>query len=58
MSNIPANIRTQLASNLQAMNQLGLSATPALVWKDAQGQVHTLTGAPEGKLTEVFGPKP
>lgn len=58
MKNIPANIRTQLANNQHAMNQLGLSATPALVWKDAQGQVHTLTGAPEGKLTEVFGPKP
>lgn len=58
LKDIPVNIRTQLATNQHAMVQLGLSATPALVWKDAQGEVHTLTGAPEGKLAEVFGPKP
>lgn len=58
LKDIPSTIRTQLASNQHAMVQLGLSATPALVWKDAQGDVHTLTGAPEGRLTEVFGPKP
>ena len=58
LKDIPASIRTQLASNQHAMVQLGLSATPALVWKDAQGQVHTLTGAPEGRLSEVLGAKP
>lgn len=58
LKDIPANIRTQLATNQHAMVQLGLSATPALVWKDAQGQVHTLTGAPEGRLSEVLGAKP
>ncbi|MEG3000172.1 MAG: thiol:disulfide interchange protein DsbG [Comamonas sp.] len=58
LQDIPASIRTQLAGNQQAMVQLGLSATPALVWKDAQGQVHTLTGAPEGRLAEVLGAKP
>ena len=58
LQDIPSSIRTQLASNQQAMVQLGLSATPALVWKDAQGQVHTLTGAPEGRLAEVLGARP
>ena len=58
LKDIPASIRTQLTSNQHAMVQLGLSATPALVWKDAQGQVHTLTGAPEGRLSEVLGAKP
>ena len=39
------------------MAQWGLQATPAIVWRDATGLVQMRTGAPEGALNELFGPR-
>ena len=43
--------------SLDLMQQLGFSATPATLYKDADGNLQTLMGAPSGeKLKQVLGP--
>ncbi|AMO96854.1 thioredoxin family protein [Collimonas fungivorans] len=55
---IPANIRTQLDSNQQLMQQLGFFATPTVFYKDAGGILQTTQGAPRAEmLSTVLGPR-
>lgn len=49
-------IQAQLDGNHALMGELGLRATPALVWLDADGRLHKQTGAPEALLTRIGGP--
>lgn len=57
LSSIPAAIQRQLDTNEKIMATLGLRATPAVVWRNAQGVVQMRTGAPEQTLAEIFGPR-
>ena len=57
LTDIPANIQAKLAANEQLMASLGLRATPAMVWRDANGTVKMRTGAPSSALAEVLGPR-
>ena len=56
LAQVPVNIRSQLETNQDLMQQLGFSATPTL-YKDADGNLQTLMGAPSGeKLKQVLRP--
>ena len=57
LASIPAAIQAQLDANEKLMSALGLQATPAIVWRDQAGRVQMRTGAPEGALGEIFGPR-
>ena len=57
LAQVPVNIRSQLEANQDLMQQLGFSATPATLYKDADGNLQTLMGAPSGeKLKQILGP--
>jgi thiol:disulfide interchange protein DsbG len=57
LAQVPATIRAQLEANQELMQQLGFSATPATVYKDAEGNLQTVMGAPSAeKLKQVLGP--
>ncbi|WP_406664191.1 thiol:disulfide interchange protein DsbG [Gallaecimonas sp. GXIMD1310] len=59
MAKIPDNIRKELSHNYQLMQQMGINATPAIYFKNDDGQVQRINGAPRGaQLEMVFGPKP
>lgn len=55
LQRIPLSARDALANNLSLMNSMGLRATPATIWKNAQGMVLTRTGMPPGLLDHVMG---
>ena len=57
LASIPAAIQAQLDANEKLMAAWGLQATPAMVWRDSSGAVQMRTGAPEGALTEILGPR-
>lgn len=57
LSSIPPAVQAQLDANEKIMADLGLRATPALVWRDAKGTVQIRTGVPEQALGEVMGPR-
>lgn len=57
LSNIPPAIQQQLAANEKTMLDLGLRATPAIVWRNSKGVVQMRTGAPEQALEEILGPR-
>ncbi|MFW1837520.1 MULTISPECIES: thiol:disulfide interchange protein DsbG [Acinetobacter] len=50
---IPAHLAEKLESNEEMMNKYGFYATPALVWKNSQGQMETAQGLPKD-LKHVF----
>ena len=55
LQRIPLSARDALANNVSLMNSIGLRATPATIWKNAQGLVQTRTGMPPGLLNSVMG---
>ena len=54
LARIPLSARDALASNLSLMTSMGIRATPATIWKNAQGTVQTRTGMPPGLLEDVM----
>lgn len=56
MAGIPAPIQAQLDANHTLMAELGLRATPAVVWLDESGKLHKQTGAPDSLLPHIAGP--
>jgi thiol:disulfide interchange protein DsbG len=53
---VPAELAIALEDNFTLMGQLGMSGTPALVWKDAAGRVQTNLGLPPlSKLPAITG---
>ncbi|NNP75812.1 thiol:disulfide interchange protein DsbG [Acinetobacter sp. Ac_3412] len=50
---IPAHLAEKLEANEEMMNKYGFYATPALVWKNAQGGLETAQGLPKD-LKSVF----
>lgn len=55
LQRIPLSARDALANNVALMNSMGLRATPATIWINAQGLVQTRTGMPPGLLNSVMG---
>ena len=54
LTRIPLSARDALANNLSLMTAMGIRATPATIWKNAQGLVQTRTGMPPGLLESVM----
>lgn len=55
---IPAEVRAQLEANYRLMEQLGSSATPTIFYKDANGRLQKMQGAPSPEmLTKILGPR-
>jgi len=48
---VPADLAIQLEDNMTLMGRFGMSGTPALVWKDANGRIRTNLGLP--RLSEL-----
>lgn len=57
LSTIPPAIQAQLDANVRLMTNLGMQATPAVVWRDAKGIVQMRTGVPGQALPEIMGPR-
>lgn len=57
VGDIPAAVKSQLDANLRLMRQFGPPATPTIVYRDAQGKLQKMQGAPApDKLAQVLGP--
>ena len=54
LTRIPLSARDALANNLSLMTAMGIRATPATIWKNAQGLVQTRTGMLPGLLESVM----
>lgn len=57
LATIPADVKAKLDANERLMASLGLQATPAMVWRDADGAVQMRSGAPTSALATVLGPR-
>ena len=57
LEDIPADIERKLTANHRLMASLGLQATPAMVWRDANGAVQMRTGAPPSEIPAILGPR-
>lgn len=58
MTTIPKAIQTKIDANMKLMEALGLSATPAIFYKDAQGHLQQQQGAPRPEtLAKMMGPE-
>lgn len=55
LGTIPPAIAAQLKNNEKLMASLRFDATPAFVWRDANGQVQMRVGAPPSELTAILG---
>jgi thiol:disulfide interchange protein DsbG len=58
LAKIPAEIQAKLDANMKLMEELELSATPAIFYLDDKGQLQQQQGAPSpDKLGKILGPK-
>jgi thiol:disulfide interchange protein DsbG len=58
MDKIPADIQAKLDANMKLMDDMGLSATPSIFFKDANGHLQQQQGAPRPEvLAKMMGPK-
>lgn len=58
LKDIPPAIQAKLDANLQLMDELELSATPAIFYLDEKGDLQQQQGAPSpDKLVKILGPK-
>lgn len=58
LKEIPPAIQAKLDANRQLMEELELSATPAIFYLDEQGELQQQQGAPSpDKLVKILGPK-
>ena len=58
LSRISVKVRAQLDANQTLMQQLGASATPTILYKDASGNLQKIQGAPSAEmLTTILGPR-
>jgi thiol:disulfide interchange protein DsbG len=54
---IPPAIRAEIDANQALMKSLHIPGTPGVVWRDAQGAVHTTMGGREDDLAAMLGPR-
>ncbi|AZC27736.1 MULTISPECIES: thiol:disulfide interchange protein DsbG [Pseudomonas] len=58
LQSIPKAIQAKLDANMKLMEELELSATPAIFYLDDKGELQQQQGAPApSKLTQILGPK-
>ena len=58
LKSIPADVQAKLDDNMRLMDELELSATPAIFYLDAKGELQQQQGAPSPeKLAAILGPK-
>jgi thiol:disulfide interchange protein DsbG len=58
LKDVPPAIQAKLAANMQLMEELELSATPAIFYMDSKGELQQQQGAPSpDKLVKILGPK-
>ncbi|MGY2290042.1 thiol:disulfide interchange protein DsbG [Pseudomonas sp. SDO528_S397] len=58
LDKIPTDIEAKLDANMKLMDELELSATPAIFYLDDKGQLQQQQGAPSPeKLVKILGPK-
>ncbi len=58
LKTIPADIQAKLDANMRLMDELELSATPAIFYMDDKGELQQQQGAPSpDKLAKILGPK-
>jgi len=58
MGTIPKDIQAKLDANMKLMDDMGLSATPSIFYKDANGHLQQQQGAPRPDvLAKMMGPK-
>jgi thiol:disulfide interchange protein DsbG len=58
LEKIPAAIQAKLDSKMKLMDELELSATPAIFYLDDKGGLQQQQGAPSpDKLVKILGPK-
>jgi thiol:disulfide interchange protein DsbG len=58
MDKIPKDIQAKLDANMKLMDDMGLSATPSIFYKDANGHLQQQQGAPRPDvLAKMMGPK-
>lgn len=57
LSTIDVETKQKLDGNAQLMAALGVEATPALYWEDADGLLKTSLGASSSKLPGILGPQ-
>ena len=56
LAQISPKVRAQLDANQQLMQQLGFSGTPATLYKDADGKLQNVEGAPSAEmLVKIMG---
>ena len=56
MGKVPATLAAQFDANTQLMQQFGAPGTPALVWKDREGEVRFEVGVPRlSQLPRITG---
>lgn len=57
LAKVPSKAGGQLDANYQLMQQLGFSATPAILYKDDDGYLKDMKGAPSAEmLNRILGP--
>ncbi|WP_347901237.1 thiol:disulfide interchange protein DsbG [Pseudomonas purpurea] len=57
LKTIPADIKAKLDANMKLMEELELSATPAIFYMDDKGELQQQQGAPSPQaLTKILGP--
>lgn len=52
---VSVNSKRTLTANLQLMEQLGFTGTPAIIFKRPDGSLGKVNGFPQGRLAEVMG---
>ncbi|EJL00365.1 thiol:disulfide interchange protein DsbG [Pseudomonas chlororaphis] len=58
LAKIPVEVQAKLDANMALMDELELSATPAIFYMDDKGELQQQQGAPApDKLGKIFGPK-
>lgn len=58
LKSIPADVQAKLDANMRLMDELELSATPAIFYMDDKGELQQQQGAPSpDKLAKILGPK-
>lgn len=58
LKTIPADVQAKLDANMRLMDELELSATPAIFYMDDKGELQQQQGAPSpDKLAKILGPK-
>jgi len=58
LAQIAPKISAQLEANAQLMQQLGFAATPAILYKDEDGYLKSMKGAPSAEmLSRILGPR-